>query len=190
MQKASIVVGLFVLLAACSAAPAGTPLGSRDSEVNSKDDNSTSKDSTPEKNDTSSDAPKAGSNNDGTGADAPTPAQSDCSKTEGVNECWFCCEDNVPAVIAAEKKIGADWKTCACQASACGSACANDYCSQPDPDAMPNDDKCEQCLSGNKISTCDDAADAAFTKLEADPIYAPAAKCATDNACDSKPSDD
>lgn len=191
MKMSTIVTVLsssfaFVMFA-CSAPPSGLDNAgkSEDETTDEKAEPDATETKTGTKPGTTAGATKPGTTTPNT---STTPAGSGTCSTETTSDaCWTCCEDKVPAIVAAVKEIDKKWQQCACEASRCAAACGTDYC-QADPTGDATTTACETCLEAN-TDDCDTAEDAAWTELEAKPIYEPADACAEAAACDAKPAE-
>jgi hypothetical protein len=172
----------FLVVAACSAPPAGT-LGSNDQDQTADGDeklpaSSTSatdpaKSSNPAPNTpipSSDSVPAAGPEG---GASTTPPTAGSCSSSADWMSCVDCCGQQNPGGFEVD---GQAWNDCICQ-TACASACGANYCNGGDPSAA-----CEQCMQN--APQCDQAAE---TACQANASCAAAIACVQNSQCEAKP---
>jgi hypothetical protein len=87
----------------------------------------------------------------------PPPPESTCHTLSQV-QCAQCCVANHQACVHAVRVAD---QSCVCTPSACASACASTYCSNPDD--VPDTGSCADCLNTALTGACGSAADSVLS---------------------------
>ena len=127
-----IIVGVAavvsIVIVACSSSDSSTNLGAK---------------GTTTKGDASADASKSSSDKSELETkDSSAPPSTTCSKDQGADACFECCEAKNPNGAPAYDQA---MRTCLCAASACATQCAESVCAATPTEPTDGDD-CSTCI--------------------------------------------
>jgi hypothetical protein len=164
-----IIAVASVSIWACSTPPAANDgLGD---DVADDDDNDTSND---DGNDENKDPPPTTSTVD-SGTTTPDTGAGTCSRAQGVDACYDCCDALHPG---GEDTYFQAFFDCACQPSVCGDECGSTACSRNGPNPVDGD-ACDTCL--DQADACYDEAN---TACDANAACVAGSQCIVDSQCD------